>query len=77
MDQLWTPQVIFANTEERTGVVKDARASAVIRRLGEAKVAGGDHIDNTFLSDGAENPITLQRTYKGKLWGAFVSLSSS
>ena len=77
VDQLWTPQVIFANTEERTGVVKDARASAVIRRLGEAKVAGGDHIDNTFLSEGAENPITLQRTYKGKLSGAFVSLSSS
>ena len=37
-------------------------------------MAGGDHIDNTFLSEGADNPITLQRTYKGKLWGAFITL---
>ena len=67
IEQLWTPQVIFANTEERTGVVKDTRASAMIRRLGEAKAAGADHIDNTFVSIGADNPITLQRAYKGKI----------
>ena len=65
VEQLWTPLVVFANTEERTGVVKDARASAIIKKVGDAKVADGDHIDNTFLSTGADNPITLQRTYKG------------
>lgn len=74
VEQLWTPLVVFANTEERDGVVKDARASAIIMKLGEATVAAGDHIDNTFLSSGAENPITLQRTYKGNL-DVLLSLS--
>ena len=48
-------------------VVKDGKATATIFRKGAVTLAADNVMDNTFLSEGAENPITLQRAYKGRM----------
>ena len=48
-------------------MVKDDKATATILRKGAVTLAADNVMDNTFLSEGAKNPITLQRAYKGKL----------
>jgi hypothetical protein len=45
--------------------VRDDKATATIGRLGPVVLASDDVLDNTYLSLGAENPLTLQRAYKG------------
>ena len=70
--QMWTPRVVFSNTEERDGLVKDDKATATIKRSGSVTIAPDTVLDNTFISEGRENPITLERAYKGKLSFAFI-----
>ena len=83
--QIWTPKVVFENTEYRDGLVNDGRATGLILRLNyldktkhwvqfpffcrnsSVTIASDELVDNAFLSSGAENPITLQRAYKGIL----------
>ena len=65
LEQLWVPRVVFANTEEREGLVRDDKETATIDKIGDVTLATEENVDNAFLSKGSENPITLKRTYKG------------
>ena len=65
LKQLWLPRLLFANTEQREGLVRDDRASATVNKMADVTLASDDRIDNTYVSTGADNPITLKRTYKG------------
>ena len=67
MDSIWTPKVIFTNTEERDGLKKDAKAHATVANYGKFVMAADDSVDNTQIFKGTENPITLSRAYKGNL----------
>ena len=62
---MWTPKVVFVNTELRDGLLRDEKATATIALRGGVTLASDDVMDNTFLSKGSQNPITLQRAYKG------------
>ena len=63
--KIWTPKVIFSNTEKRDGLKKDAQAYATLLNNRNFVMAGADSLDNAFLYKGSENPITLSRAYKG------------
>ena len=63
---IWTPRIIFRNTELRDGVKNDEKSSVTIARLGDFEVAKDDTLDNTVIFEGSENPITLARAYKSK-----------
>ena len=66
MESIWTPKVVFTNTEKRDGLKKDAKAHATVANYGKFVTATDDIIDNTQIFQGTENPITLSRAYKGK-----------
>ena len=66
-NMVWTPQIIFSNTEKMDGLKNDERAHATILDNGNFLIASDDSLDNTFLYKGSENPITLTRAYKGKV----------
>lgn len=64
---IWTPLIVFTNTELRDRVKNDKKASVTIKRLGKFVAANDDTLDNTVIYEGSENPITLSRSYKSKL----------
>ena len=66
MESIWTPKVVFTNTEKRDGLKKDAKAHATVANYGKFVMATDDIIENTQIFQGTENPITLSRAYKGK-----------
>ena len=63
---IWTPRLIFKNTELRDGVKIDQKSSVTIDIFGDFEVAEDDTLDNTVIYKGSENPITLARAYKSK-----------
>ena len=63
---IWTPRIIFKNTELRDGVKIDQKSSVTIDIFGDFEVAEDDTLDNTVIYKGSENPITLARAYKSK-----------
>ena len=65
MESIWTPKVVFTNTEKRDGLKKDDKAHATVANYGKFVMATDDIIDNTQIFQGTENPITLSRAYKG------------
>ena len=65
----------YSSVSERDGLKMDAKASATILRQGPVSLAGDTVLDNTYLSTGQENPLTLRRAYKGGL-GGWKSVSS-
>ena len=63
---IWTPRIIFKNTELRDGVKNDEKSSVTIDRHGDFEVAKDDTLDNTIIFKGSQNPITLARAYKSR-----------
>ena len=68
MNQIWTPNLIFENTEKRDRLKTDNEAGASVIQLGNFVMAGDETLDNTFVYSGSENPITLARAYKSILY---------
>ena len=64
-DKIWTPKIIFSNTEKMDGLINDERAHASVIAKGNYAIASEASVDNAFLYKGLENPITLTRAYKG------------
>ena len=65
INSIWTPKVIFVNTENRDGLQIDDKAQATVANYGNFVLATDDVIDNTQIFKGSENPVTLSRSYKG------------
>ena len=64
-NKIWTPKLIFTNTEKRDGLKRDDQAHATMLNNGKFVMAEDDSLDNAFVYKGSENPITLSRAYKG------------
>ena len=64
-NNIWTPKIIFANTEKRDALKRDGRAFATVVSNGQFVMASDDILDNAFIYKGTENPINLSRGYKG------------
>ena len=60
---LWTPDIVFSNTENQDSVIKDRRVNARISRFGKSKAGELDEAIKTFYFRGADNPITFSRIY--------------
>ena len=62
-EDLWTPNIVFSNTESQDSVIKDRKVIAKISRIGSARAGGPDEAIKTFYFQGANNPITFSRIY--------------
>ena len=71
---IWTPRIIFLNTDSRDGLIRDEKAQATVTSNGSFLLAGDHSLDNTFLFEGSENFLQLTRTYKGKIYVDHVIL---
>ena len=63
-NRIWTPNIIFFNTEKMDGLKSDERAHASLLVRGNYTLASDDKLHNAFLYEGSENPISLNRAYK-------------
>ena len=59
-EDIWTPNVVFSNTEIQASVIKDPKVIARIGRLGEAKIGALDEAIKTFYFHRADNPISQE-----------------
>ena len=64
---LWTPRIIFLNTDTRDGLIRDEKAQATVTSNGIFILASDHTLDNTLRFKGSENFLQLTRTYKGKI----------
>ena len=62
-EDLWTPNIVFSNTESQDSVIKDRKVIAKISRIGSARAGGPDEAIKTFYFQGADNQITFSRIY--------------
>ena len=60
---IWTPKIVFSNTESQDSVIKDENVIARLSRFGSARVGGMDEAIKTFYFRGTDNPITFSRIY--------------
>ena len=64
---IWTPRIIFLNTDTRDGLIRDENAQATVTSNGIFILASDHTLDNTLRFKGSENFLQLTRTYKGKI----------
>ena len=62
-EDVWTPKIVFSNTESQNTVIKDSNVIAKISRFGSARVGGPEEAIKTFYFKGVDNPITFSRIY--------------
>ena len=60
---IWTPAILFSNTENKNKVITDDRVIAKVSRRGSSTVSKDDEALRTLYYEGAENPITFSREY--------------
>jgi len=62
-EDIWTPAIVFSNTEKQDSVIKDERVIAKINRLGEGVMGEADEAIKTSYYKGEDNSITFSRIY--------------
>lgn len=62
-DKIWTPILIFENTDLKLRTQKDAEAVIYIHRAGNFTKSGTDHLDNKYIYNGKDNALEMNRIY--------------
>ena len=62
-EDIWVPELVFHNTEERPSSLVDETASMKVKKEGDFTPAGIDENENIQYFKGSENPILLHRFY--------------
>jgi hypothetical protein len=62
-DDIWTPRLIFFNTEERASTLADEKTFAAIVKNGSFEIASLSKLFNEHIFTGSENPIIMTRSY--------------
>ena len=60
---IWVPEMIFSNTEEKPSTIVDEKTTIFVEKRGEHKLSGSDENENIQYFAGTENPLQLQRFY--------------
>ena len=60
---LWTPTIVFWNTEKQLKTVNDENSAAVIRRSGKGSIIDREVNEDIEVFSGEENNITMSRVY--------------
>ena len=65
---LWTPTIVFWNTEEQLKTVNDRNTFASVRRLGKGSLIAREVNEDIEVFKGSENEITISRVYSIKFF---------
>ena len=63
-DKIWTPKLIFDNTEEKTRTRTDSESVISVKREGDYSQNTVEDVDNTYIFEGENNPIYMSRVYQ-------------
>ena len=64
LDQIWVPQIIFANTESNIVTTLDKKSIGKVVRNGTFKRSSLDEGENIYKFKGDQNPIIVSRVYE-------------
>ena len=74
-EQLWLPEVIFENTDQkestRLGVKWEWKTSIIVVREGNSTQTGMDEVNEAEIFSGLENSLSMQQKYTKKFQCAF------
>ncbi len=59
--RLWSPRLLFYNTEDKMTTISDDKAVGIIGKHGPYRIAGMDKLHNEHIFEGSENPVTMTR----------------
>ena len=68
---LWTPTVVFWNTEEQLKTVNDKNTFASVKRSGDGSLIEREVNEDIEVFSGSENEITISRVYSVKFYCEF------
>ena len=60
---IWTPTVLFANTEKQLTSQNDEKSFAIVKRLGNSTRSGNEYDEDIQIFEGSENTIRLSRAF--------------
>ena len=60
---IWTPTVLFANTEKQLTSLNDEKSFAIVKRLGSSTRSGTEYDEDIQIFEGSENTIRLSRAF--------------
>ena len=61
---IWTPRLIFDNTDEKTRTTTDSESVISVRREGNYTKNTKESIDNVYIFEGLYNPLDMNRVYQ-------------
>ena len=61
--KIWTPSMIFDNTDEKVRTRTDTESLISVKREGNFSRNTINNVDNVFIYHGAENPLEMSRVY--------------
>ena len=62
-DEVWSPNIVFANTESQLKVVIDRDVIAKIKRMGNYRSSSSSEAIRSHYFNGIDNPISFSRIY--------------
>ena len=62
--KIWTPSLIFDNTDEKIRTKTDDESLISVKREGNFTINTIDNVDNVYMYDGAENSLQMSRVYQ-------------
>ncbi len=62
-DEIWTPEIIFHNIKGKVESLNDRKAYLTVSREGTYKRSAASTLENAYIYEGRENPLTMSRVY--------------
>ena len=63
-DRIWTPSLIFDNTDQKVRTTTDEESLISVKRIGNFTRNTIDNVDNVYMYQGSENPLEMNRVYQ-------------
>ena len=64
--RIWTPSLVFYNTDETIKTSVDEESRIMVKKEGESQINTIDNVDNVYMYNGSENPLIMERNYHTK-----------
>ena len=61
--EIWTPTLVFENTDQKIRTVTDDESSIAVKKRGDFERNTIDNVDNVYMYNGAENPLEMSHVY--------------
>ena len=61
--KIWTPSMIFDNTDQQVQTSMDKKSLISVKREGNFSRSTIDDVNNVYMYDGSENPLEMKRVY--------------